>query len=68
MMKKSNSVRDAFTFGLLGLGTKASFVAVPVVADDRLTRAQEERNRKRNRQATDESANDEQPTDQDRAA
>ena len=43
MFKKAKSGRDAFTFSLRGLSTIASFAGLPVIADDRINRAIDER-------------------------
>ena len=43
MIEKAKSGRDAFTFSLGGLRSIASFTAVPVIADDRLNKAWDER-------------------------
>ena len=43
MFKKAKSGRDAFTFSLRGLKTIASFATVPVIPDDRINRAIDER-------------------------
>jgi len=36
MIKNDKPVRDVFTFSLGGITTISAFVAVPVIADDRL--------------------------------
>ena len=38
MFKRSKPERDAFTFSLGGMTTIASFLAPPVVADDRINK------------------------------
>ena len=43
MFEKAKSGRDAFTFGLQGMTTIASFTAAPAIANDRLNKAWDER-------------------------
>ena len=43
MSKKAKSARDAFRFSLGGISAIISFVAAPVIADDRINKALDER-------------------------
>ncbi len=43
MSNKRNIFRDRFTFGLRGMTATASFFITPVVADDRINRAWDEK-------------------------
>lgn len=43
MFKKARSGRDAFTFSLHGMTTIASFTLAPAIADDRISKAYNDR-------------------------
>lgn len=43
MFKKARSGRDAFTFSLHGMTTIASFTLAPAIADDRISKAHNDR-------------------------
>ncbi len=43
MFKKDRKARDAFTFSLGGMTTVTPFVAMPMVADDRINKVRDER-------------------------
>ncbi len=57
MSNKRHFFRDRFTFGLRGMTATASFFITPVIADDRINRAWDEK-LGRTEPATEESVKD----------
>ena len=57
MSNKRNFFRDRFTFGLRGMTATASFFITPVIADDRINKAWDEK-LSRAEPATEESVAD----------
>jgi len=43
MFEKAKPGRDAFTFSLVGMAAKSSFVIAPAIADDQINKIRDER-------------------------
>ena len=53
MSNKRNFIRDRFTFGLRGMTATASYFITPVIADDSINRAWDEKLRRESRENPD---------------